>query len=83
MSGIKINIVTQTISSTTTYSNKISIAVLNTHATDSLRVQQENGTYIVLPTGSSVSYNAESGSVLPDITILTDASGLEAQIVAV
>jgi acetyl-CoA carboxylase beta subunit len=76
------NIVTETITAQTTYSNKTSIAVLNSHATDGCRVQQANGTYVVLASGQSLSLNANSGNVLPDITILTDDTNLEAQIVA-
>jgi len=82
MSAITTQLTTETITSQTTYSNKTSVAVLNSHATDGCRVQQANGTYIVLSSGQSVSLVAPSGSVLPDITILTDATNLEAQIVA-
>lgn len=82
MSGIIANITTTTITSETTFSNKTSIAVLNSHATDGLRVKQANETYIVLASGQSVTLNAPTGSTLPDITILTNDTNLEAQIVA-
>ena len=82
MGAITTQLTTETITSQTTYSNKTSVAVLNSHATDGCRVQQANGTYFVLASGQSVSLVAPSGSVLPDITILTDATNLEAQIVA-
>ncbi len=82
MSDIELNLTMVTITATTTYTNKTSVAVLNSHATDGLRVQQSNGTYIVLASGQSVKLNAPTGLTLPDITILTNATNLEAQIVA-
>ncbi len=82
MGALTQNILTETIVAQKTYQNLISIAILNSHATDSLRVQQANGTYIVLASNQSVVLNADAGSVLPDITILTNATNLEAQIVA-
>jgi|TARA_B110000259_G_scaffold29791_1_gene32191 hypothetical protein len=82
MSEIELNLTMVTITATTIYTNKTSIAVLNSHATDGLRVQQANGTYIVLASGQSVKLSAPTGLTLPDITILTNASGLDAQIVA-
>ena len=45
MSEIELNLTMVTITATTIYTNKTSIAVLNSHATDGLRVQQANGTY--------------------------------------
>ena len=82
MGAITTQLVTETITSETTYQNKNNIAVLNSHASDGCRVQQANGTYIVLKSGESVSLVAPSGQTLPDITILTDATNLEAQVVA-
>lgn len=82
MSEIEANITTVKITATTTFENKTSIAVLNSHASDGLRVQQANGTYVVLASGQSVVISAPTGTTLPNITILTDASSLEAQIVA-
>jgi hypothetical protein len=80
MSDIKANYISEEITATKTYSNLVAISVLNSHATDGCRVQQENGTYVVLASGQSVDIKAEAGTVLPDITILTDATGLKAQI---
>jgi len=82
MSNLKQQMVTEQITATKTYSNKVSISVLNSHPTDALRVQQEDGTYIVLKSGFNVTYVADAGQVLPDITILTDATNLQAEIVA-
>lgn len=82
MSEIEVNLITAKITSTTTYENKVSIAVLNSHATDGCRVQQADGTYVVLASGQSVVLTAPTGLTLPNITILTDDSSLEAQIVA-
>ena len=83
MSGIIANITTETITTTTTYENKTSLSVLNSHATDGVRVQQStDGTYIVLASGQSVTLNAPTGSTLPDMTIKTDDANMEAQIVA-
>lgn len=82
MSEIELNLTTETITATKVYTNKTSIAVLNSHSTDSLRVQQANGTYIVLASGQSVKIGAPTGLTLPDVTVLTNASSLEAQIVA-
>lgn len=83
MSIVTTNIVTEEITSQTTYQNKTQISVLNSHSTDALRVRQANGTYVVLDSGQSLSLSAPTGSILPDITILTDATNLEAQIVAI
>lgn len=80
--GIKAVFTTEEITAQKTYQNLVSIAVLNNHATDACRVQQENGTYIVLQVGQSVTYVADDGLVLPDITVLTDATGLKAEIIA-
>tara|TARA_Y100000004_G_C8900684_1_gene406250 strand:+ start:755 stop:1006 length:252 start_codon:yes stop_codon:yes gene_type:complete len=82
MSEIEVNIITAKITASTTYENKTSIAVLNSHASDGLRVQQADGTYIVLASGQSVVLTAPTGTTLPNITILTDDTSLEAQIVA-
>ncbi len=82
MSDIKANVITEEITGTKTYQNLTSIAVLNNHATDACRVQQANGTYIVLDVGQSVNIVAPVNTVLPDITVLTDATGLKAEIVA-
>ena len=68
--------------STKTYENKTSIAILNSHASDGLRVKQSDGTYVVLASGQSLVLDAPTGLTLPNITILTDASSLEAQIIA-
>lgn len=82
MSEIEVNIIMAKITASTTYENKTSIAVLNSHASDGLRVQQADGTYIVLASGQSVVLTAPTGTTLPNITILTDDTSLEAQIVA-
>jgi len=82
MSDIKANVITEEITATKTYTKLTSIAVLNNHATDSCRVQQENGTYIVLASGQSAEMHAPTNTVLPDITVLTDATGLKAEIIA-
>lgn len=82
MSEIELNLTMQTITSTTTYENKVSVAVLNSHASDGLRVQQANGTYVVLASGQSIKLSAPTGLTLPNITVLTDATNLEAQVVA-
>lgn len=80
MSDIEANIITEKITATKTYENLVSISVLNSHATDGCRVQQANGTYVVLASGQSVTIKAPTGNTLPNITILTDDSSLEAQI---
>tara|TARA_R110001592_G_scaffold350599_1_gene646864 strand:- start:3656 stop:3907 length:252 start_codon:yes stop_codon:yes gene_type:complete len=82
MSEIELNLTMQTITSTTTYINKVSVAVLNSHASDGLRVQQANGTYVVLASGQSIKLSAPTGLTLPNITVLTNATNLEAQVVA-
>lgn len=82
MSIPKANIITEEITAQKTYQNLTSIAVLNNHSTDACRVQQENGTYVVLDVGQSTVMNAPTGSILPDITVLTDATGLKAEIIA-
>jgi hypothetical protein len=82
MSEIKANVVMEEITITKTYQKLTSLAVLNNHATDACRVQQENGSYIVLDVGQSVQLSAPVNTVLPDMTILTDATGLKAEIVA-
>ena len=55
---------------------------MNSHASDGLRVKQSDGTYVVLASGQSLVLDAPTGLTLPNITILTDASSLEAQIIA-
>ena len=82
MSDIKANVITEEITATKTYQNLTSLAVLNNHGTDACRVQQANGTYIVLDVGQSVNIVAPVNTVLPDMTVLTDATGLKAEIVA-
>ena len=82
MEQIKCNFTSEEITATKTYSNLVSIAVINRHETDALRVQQENGTYVVLGVGQSVRYIAPTGTILPDITILTDDTNLKAEIVS-
>lgn len=71
------------ITSSTTYQNKTSISVLNTHATEKIQVQKSASEYIVLSAGQSVSLVAPTGSILPDITIAPDDTLMEAQVIAV
>lgn len=83
MAQITANITIEEITAQTTYSNKTSLAILNSHATDGLRVRKPDGNYVVLASGQSLSISAPTGTVLPDITILTDDTNLSAEIVAV
>lgn len=79
---IKANYISEEITATKTYTGLVAIAVLNRHETDALRVQQENGTYVVLGSGQSCEIKAQAGTILPDITILTDDTNLKAEILA-
>lgn len=83
MAQITANITIENITAQKTYSNLTSIAVLNSHATDGLRVQKPDGNNVVLASGQSLSLQAPTGTVLPDLTILTDDTNLSAEIVAV
>jgi len=69
------------IDSETTYSNANTISILNSHASDGLRVQKSVTEYIVLKSGESVSLNAQTGFVLPPITIKADGGSISAQII--
>lgn len=82
MPVVTTNMITEEITSSKTYQEKIQIAVLNSHSTDGLRVKQADGTFIVLAPSQSVVLSAPTGTVLPDITIETNDTSLKAEIVA-
>jgi len=79
MSNANVNLAN--ISSETTYSNANSISILNSHASDGLRVQKSVTEYIALKSGESVYLTAPAGFTLPPITISADGGSISAQIV--